>query len=218
METYSHIVSLGKRCATTHHLRRFFNHGEGYPFDWWITPFEGLLQVLERPDVDWLYDPALMRLTDERRSVIHEPTKILFHHEFPRDQGAPRARGMGPPVREDFLDHLTTPRARTAKPLGKLLALDVSGNRILFVREEGGRERLAAALAKRFLHADWTLKVISAVHSPDFKPARPTLQWQGDPIMWDRAIQNLNVRLDNPSLKPFSEAGPGAASEMQPAD
>lgn len=208
METYSHIVVLGKRCATTHHVRRFFNFGEGYPFDWWITPFGGLLQVLARPDVDWLYDPALIVLTEGRRSVMHMPTGILFHHEFPREP-VDAQRGGVAPVRDDFLQHLAKPRARTAQLIQKLLALDTPGVRILFVREKGWHARLAPILAERFTRADWTLKMIPPVHAPDFTPADPAQKWQGDPGAWDVALSKLDVRLDNPSLKPFAGGGPG---------
>ena len=219
MEAYSHIVSLGRRCATSHNLRRYFNYGEGFPFDWWITPFEGLLQVLERPDVDWLYDPSLMRLTDARRSVRHTPSGILFHHEFAREQGAPRELGESPPVREDFLEHLATPRARTAHLLRKFLALNESGNRILFIRETGERDKLEPVLAKRFSRADWTLETLAKVCSPDFKPADGKQKWQGDPVLWDRILMKLNARLDNPSLKPFRVgSGPEAESAIHLAD
>lgn len=212
METYSHIVSLGNRCATTHAIRRFFNHGEGYPFDWWITPFQGLIAVLERPDVDWLYDPAMLSLTDKRASVKHAPTSILFHHEFEREDGG------GGPVLQSFLDQLETPRARTGKLLAKLLALDEPGNRVLFVREVGQHEPLTRALAKRFSRADWDLNVIPLTDpGPDFKAKHAGNQWQGDPDVWDRALAKLDVRLDNPSLKPFAWSSPTAESAMLPA-
>lgn len=218
METYSHIVVLGKRCATTHNVRRFFNFGEGYPFDWWITPFDGLLQVLKRPDVDWLYDPALIRLTVERRSVRHTPTRIFFHHEFPREPEASPQAGRGPPVRADFLEHLEAPRARAAALLKKLLSLDTPGARILFVRENGDQEVLEAALAERFSKADWTLKVVPMVISPGFIPPCPKERWKGDPAAWDRALSVLDVRLDNPSLKPFTDVPITAQLEMSSAD
>ena len=45
-----HIVSLGPRCATTYNLRRHYNFATAYPFDWWISPAGGLIQILTKLD------------------------------------------------------------------------------------------------------------------------------------------------------------------------
>src|SRR5437868_103724 len=124
--------SLGGRCAVAHNLRRFFDFGEAFPFDWWITPFDGLIKFLAHPDPDWLYDPAKLDLTANKGSVRHSDLGIRLHHEFPRD------RVEGQPINPNFRDAIAMPKARTTRLIKKLLALDTEGENLVFVRE---RER-----------------------------------------------------------------------------
>lgn len=95
-EPATQIVSLGCRCATTFNLRRYYSFSSAYPFDWWITPERGVLGLLDRPDVDWLYDPRELELAADHRSVQHRALGVMLHHEFPR-HGASRPRESAPP-------------------------------------------------------------------------------------------------------------------------
>ncbi len=90
---FSHVASLGRRCRTTHRLRRFFGFDTAFPFDWWITPLDGAVRFLRDWDLERLYDPA--RLRDVRRwgrsrYVEHADYRIRLQHEFPMDEARQR--------------------------------------------------------------------------------------------------------------------------------
>ena len=128
---FTQIVSLGPGCALAYNLRRFFNLRSAFPFDWWITPIDGLVKVLrDNVNPQLIYDVAQLELTDNAGSVRHKTYDILLHHEFPRDREM-----QGDPVHAEFLQHIDEPRRRTGYLADKLLALDDRSEVILFVRE-----------------------------------------------------------------------------------
>lgn len=190
--TYSQIVSLGARCQTTHNIRRHFNHSSGFPFDWWITPLEGLLAILSRPDAEWLYQSNLLERIEDGLTVIHRPTGIQLHHEFPRENGN---------VVPNYLDFIEKPKARTAALFSKLLALnDNASENILFVREGDDDARLAQALGSLFGNIRWRLASLPKNNLRDGP------NWKGDASVWDLDLGTLNARLVNPTLRPFDDS------------
>jgi hypothetical protein len=194
----SAIVSLGRSCATAYNLRRHFDFGGAFPFDWWITPLAAVEAVLRRPDPDWLYDPALLELTEKETSVRHRETDILLHHEFPRHWLEPAQ-----PVRPDFRETISGPKKRTAALLAKLLQLNSPTERLLFVRERipGETGSLANILEEVFNRAKWALIELDQIRGPD---------WQGDLDQWDEFLSGLGVSFSRPAgEKPFSEVQPG---------
>ena len=41
------IISLGALCEVAYQARRLSKSSRAYPFDWWDTPFAGLLRALK---------------------------------------------------------------------------------------------------------------------------------------------------------------------------
>ncbi len=61
--------------------------GDGwFPFDWWITPPNGLIKLIDA-DFNGLFDEANLQLVADGRSVANLRYGILHHHDFPRDAG-----------------------------------------------------------------------------------------------------------------------------------
>jgi hypothetical protein len=197
------VVSLGRSCTAAYNLRRHYDFGGAFPFDWWVTPVAGVRGLLRRPDPDWLYDPALIEIVENGATVRHRELGILLHHEFPRRWGEP-----GIPVRSDFREKIARPKERTAFLLSKLLKLNQTIEHILFVRERvlGDKDSPADALSEVFDRASWTLVEWDQL-------ARPNRDWRGDPDEWDALLSGLGVsylrRLDE---KPFSPIEPGATA------
>lgn len=54
---YDYVVSLGANCEVAHHIERYFSIKRRNPFDWWITPFNGLVDALET-DFEHLFRDA----------------------------------------------------------------------------------------------------------------------------------------------------------------
>lgn len=197
------IVSLGEACGVAHNLRRHFNFKSAYPFDWWVTPQKAVTGLLARPDIDYLYDPALLTVPESRATVTHAELGLLFHHEFPRDWKTP-----GGPISQDYLDHIEAPKARTRYLLDKFLKLDRVDARVLFVRMlQAGEDPTAVrdALASRFGRATWAFAAIAPIRSD------PSFGWQGDAEAWNRVLSDIDISSEESVGAPFNHVEPGLA-------
>jgi hypothetical protein len=196
------VISLGPRCATAYNIRRYFNIRSAFPFDWWVTPEPGLIGVLRNPDVNFLYDPGELSLTESSTSVRHKTLGIIFHHEFPRDWGH-----ASQPVRADFRDHVETPRERTRYLLNKLYALNRSDQRIVFIVERHTSPLLFDVLSAIFDRALWALASIDSIVDDS------AFGWKQNPAMWDGELAKLGVNLDRAGHNPFVDRGAAHTDE-----
>lgn len=80
---YDSVFSIGGACEVAHHIRLFTGKDSASLFDWWITPFDGLLKVVES-DFEGLLAPENM-VALPRRSVTCSRYGIIHHHDFRRD-------------------------------------------------------------------------------------------------------------------------------------
>jgi hypothetical protein len=190
----THIVSLGSACKTAYNLRRYFDFGGAFPFDWWITKPEGLLEFLSSLDVELLYDPNLLELTPDGMGVTNRQFPIIFHHEFPRDWTSP-----GHPISADWRKAIEKSKTRTAALTRKLRALDAPGFRIAFFREGSmPTDGLLEVLGNTFSQAQWTF-----IHVPPL--SEPTSEWRGDAHAWDAFLVSTALHLNRENHRPFMD-------------
>ena len=86
MRSVTHIVSIGKACRITFQLRRYYNFGLSFPFDWWVSKIEGISAAIS-PEFD-PYSPDFLQeveMDGEIRSITSCNGAIVLHHEFQRD-------------------------------------------------------------------------------------------------------------------------------------
>lgn len=218
MTEFTHVVPLGANCRLTLNVRRHFDSGESYPFDWWISPLPGVIAALEAGlDPGRLYDPdALHRLGDatgRHRSVEHRAFGIRFVHEFPD-----MPESIAAPVAWE--DRVRQPRERLAHLADKLWRLNAPGHRILFVRfcvhprgdvaldTEADLDRLRAILTERFDAARIALLPISGrgrVEGCETLAVQDGSEdWKGDFALWTAALASTGYRIVNPRRKPFA--------------
>ncbi len=204
----THIVSLGRDCATAYNLRRHFDFGGAFPFDWWVVEAAGLNRFLAEPDVDALYDGTKLELISNGASVRHREYGIQLHHEFPREWDVPRQ-----PIRNDWREWLAKANQRTAALMRKFLALDAPQNRIVFVRQGPVARETVERLDALFPAADWAFAAIE-VRSNDAS------DWKGDLGAWRQALDALGVTLDRTHHRPFEEkkSEPTSESLAAPGD
>lgn len=207
----THVVPLGLSCRVSHQVRTYFGGKKAYPFDWWLTPIDGLTRYLSDPDPDRVYGTgALDELVVDGHvtSIVAPEFGFQLFHEFPRqDVGLPTRV-----VAAGWRDHIPKARALHVRRLDRLLALDRPGRRILFVRDRlnidgsGGdtaAESVAmlwSSLSSRWRRAEIELLVVNvpcAVRTPqpgvrwaDFEDAREdtTEGWHGNSAGWARAF------------------------------
>lgn len=79
------VISLGANCMVTEEIRRFFGIQTANMFDWWITPGDSLVLLVEN-DFEDLFSPEYLQLVGDRQSVAHSRYGILLHHDFPRNE------------------------------------------------------------------------------------------------------------------------------------
>ena len=229
---FDYAISLGGNFRATWNLRRYFDFGTAFPFDWWITPWRALNELLLDFDVDRIYNRDLLEEVTGKNDTItgirHRELGIFLQHEFPRDWDLP-----GNPVRANWHERLDQPKQRTRFLLDRLLSVNTRGTQILFLRNalhpvvEGGTLLPAAETAERlramFSLADIHLLLVNCptrvndanVGHLDFKDA--AAEWRGDWSAWRRALSSTGMRLKNPTLKAFDiKADPNTETERSP--
>lgn len=214
----THIVSLGGNCRVTYNLRKHFNFGSAYPFDWWICPLKSATSFLSNPNLDVLYDPLLLAPVmqgDRIFSIENSHFGIRLHHEFPRKQGT---------IISEFREHVGAPRQRLTYLFNKFLKLNTSDSQILFVRNfinwdrdvnsldviefmETVRKSVNAA-STEFLFINPPRGVdIAGVRTLRFSDPPPD-PWQGDQAVWSENLSKVDVDFVNLEGSRFVETGP----------
>ncbi len=84
-EPYEIIASIGDWCAPAANIRRRFGISEAMPFDWWVSPYNATVKLLEERFANLLRSENL-EVINERSSVRCNYYGILHHHDFSRDE------------------------------------------------------------------------------------------------------------------------------------
>ncbi len=163
MKTVDRVVSLGSNCEVTDSIRDYYGIDRAYPFDWWITPLDSVVRLLEAR-FDGLLDPGQVSRTEDGHTVVCRRFNIMHHHDFARSPDAKVAPNLGDqfPHAQQKFRHLTQRFLR-----------DCAAGRTLFLRNRAtsdphlpaiGDESSDAALLKlwrtlraTFPEADMTL-------------------------------------------------------------
>jgi hypothetical protein len=88
VEAYDQIVSLGHWCGPAANIRRRFNIEAAMPFDWWITPFDSLMKVLDERFANLFREENIEIITAEGKAhatVRDNYYNLYYHHDFKRD-------------------------------------------------------------------------------------------------------------------------------------
>lgn len=217
MRAISHIVSIGKACRITYQLRRHFNFGLSFPFDWWVSQPEGIAAALS-PD----FDPYGEDLLQERvvSGVIKGITScngaISFHHEFSRDTSKPSK-----PITPNWRDQVSKNREVFMRRRQRLLDLNNSNEHILFVRhafdDEAGfnlvfsklqstfdRAEISVLLLNQTSHVPGDRRIFKAVIDDSPAPVRQG-SWKGIDEEWDTLFASSGFRLENSDIPPFRD-------------
>jgi hypothetical protein len=151
-------------------MRKFFGIEAANLFDWWITPGDALVQLVEN-DFAGLFSRENLRIVGEGRSVADVRYGILHHHDFFRNEENDRVEEIRQPEIEGNLNKLAYLKKRWDE-LGRQAS-------VLFVRwgwnlrepllegiarEPGGGDpaRLIAALDRKFPQLEYRILLMDA--------------------------------------------------------
>jgi hypothetical protein len=155
----------------TMEMRKFFGIQAANLFDWWITPGDALVLLIEN-DFAELFASENLKIISEGRSVANLRYGILHHHDFPRNEQTDRVEALQERDRRRNLDKFAYLKRRWD---------DLAHNQgpVLFVRwawsipeplltgippEPVGADpgRLIAALDRKFPQLDYEILLIDA--------------------------------------------------------
>lgn len=111
------VLSLGMACDTAFQIRRNFAQTEAYPFDWWITPYDGLRELIAGDFAGLLSEENLER---SGQYVVDHRFGLAMMHDFEN--------------LERFRDTLDAVRAKYRRRISRWLALFTNPVSVLFVR------------------------------------------------------------------------------------
>lgn len=127
IETVDRMISLGGRCEVAYQIRRATRSGTAYPFDWWVTPLDSVVKVLEGGFEGVFEARHLVRLPDlDGKKALYSSSAGTWHlHEFRHE--------------EDFLSYALDEVERRLRPkyafLQSRLLEDCGKGRTLFIRQ-----------------------------------------------------------------------------------
>jgi hypothetical protein len=84
MKMKQRVVSLGGNCMVTMEMRKYYGIEAANLFDWWITPGDALVRLIE-DDFEGLFETGNLQMVGDRRSVANLRYGLLHHHDFPRN-------------------------------------------------------------------------------------------------------------------------------------
>jgi hypothetical protein len=171
MKINQKVVSLGGNCMVAQEMRNYFKVETANLFDWWITPGDALIRLIEQ-DFEALFAPENLRLVGDSQSVANLRYGNLHHHDFPRDDQRDRVISM---TEEDFKRN----QSKFAYLKRRWDDLGENEGPVLFIRYDwniptwhveglspeplgSNAERLVAALDRKFPRLDYRILLIDA--------------------------------------------------------
>lgn len=82
MEKYKHIISLGFFCSVSSELERIGLRDSSYPFDWLISSFDSVLELINNGFKDFLSLDFIQQYSNNPSYYINNKYNIHFFHDF----------------------------------------------------------------------------------------------------------------------------------------
>lgn len=205
VETYDQVVGLGYSCQVAWQLEANNLRTLASPFDWFHTPFEGLLLFIYSKGEHFLDLNQIQVLgpypgDPSKLHVIDLHYNIISYHDF-----------TSTPPLENY-NEIKTKYERRTKRFFELL---MSKKKVLFVRQESTREQIEFLdyVLHRFYpnlnytilalnntddyKKDWGLERVKNFHIP-----HQHINWQGDYERWKEVLSQFSVQQ---TARPASE-------------
>jgi hypothetical protein len=194
---YYKVVSLGRACDIAYQIRRHFGQTEAYPFDWLITPIDGLIKII-RSDFSGFLDRDQLIVKDGQ--VVHRDTDVIFVHDF-EEAEVDKLDELLPAIAEKYARRIDRWRKviHSHEPILFVRGSQSVGNGIL--ADEDARS-IYRALSKTYPRADIHLlaqntpeshietKSHGRIHMANVPMPTP-FTWSGDDAAWSDVFQRV---------------------------
>lgn len=198
-------IGLGETCTVSAALQMFGLRNAAYPFDWIISPYKSLCNVLEQDFHDFL-DPYYLSIRADNHGIINK-YELVFVHDFPtiyysgdlENEDTVGENDLHP----DWINFLPEIQKKYARRIQRLRDICMSDNKVYFIRHRGITSQHQACVLRNILktaypNLDFVLVVIGS--DPSF-----STQWEEhniknyylhDTTVWNDVAQWKNIFID----------------------
>jgi hypothetical protein len=128
---YDKVISIGSNCEVAWNIRNYLNVDQAYPFDWWMTPFNSLIELLDQRFTG-LFVARNIHVPPDRGTVVDRHYNLMYHHDFERD-----ADGL---IVLDSIDRQLVELKKKYDFLSKRFMCKLGGKQVLFIRNRCGND------------------------------------------------------------------------------
>lgn len=211
---YEKCISLGATCTPAWQIRNYCHSAKAYPFDWLVTPFSSLIQIIEN-DFEKFIGPDDLQVIWDGGTVMNTRYNILHHHDFQRVSGKINSgwKASTAEVASKY-EYLANRWRSLSEYDGKVLFVRHQGHldsdfRYLRPLDEDDMRILQNALSHHFPGLDFDILFVtagsSAARSPRLHHAsvryaneadwpNPDDRWKGATSDWARLLTDLAVK------------------------
>jgi hypothetical protein len=201
-------IGFGETCTVAAALQAFNLRNSAYPFDWTISHYESLCEILEN-DFHGFLNQDYLRLREDGHGVINK-YGLIFVHDFPTITYSGNVEtedtvGEGE-LCSNWIDFLPEIEKKYARRIQRLRDVCNSNKKVYFVRHMGIRSKEEACILrdiikKHYPHLDFILVIASNDSSFD-NPweeeniknyyLKPTEKWN-DIAEWKKIFVDLGL-------------------------
>lgn len=203
--TYEYeCISLGEVCTTAAALQAFGLRKAAYPFDWTISMYQSLYDILKNDFQDFL-NPNYLSIRPDNHGIINKYGLVLVH-DFPTMHTSNDIENADlineDTLHPDWINFLSDVQKKYNRRIERFRNMCMSNKKIYFIRH-GGTSRDRACLLRNLLktsypHLNFTLVIVG--HDSSFatpwKEKNIKNYYLDSTTVWNDVAQWKNIFID----------------------
>jgi len=179
------VISLGSACSVAGAMREYGIRTQAYPFDWIVSPFEGLYQAFDDDFVHLLQEDSLTIRSYDRYGIV-DYYGFEYVHDFPTQKPndtliKPIEEGhiIGGVIDDNWGDFLPQIKEKYQRRLERLYTV-FNGEEEVYLIRYGIKDKSEMLLLRDLLHKKYprlNFMLIALGNSPEM-----SIPWQADNI------------------------------------